>query len=227
MNNFRKDFEIPKEITGILSSNGRDMGGISPALEVYYEELNRRVLWCETEIDPGPLDGFPDQEHVKSTVELIKLIERFNYEDKNIPTEERTPIKLKINTPGGDVQTAAALCDAIRLSKTPVYTIAVGGAMSAGAHILAAGKKRFAYPSATILIHSGSVFMGGDVEKAESMRRYFTAMSDKFNNQLLAETKIDPKMLKKKGAFDWYISAEEALEYGIIDKIVDDLDEIV
>ena len=99
--------------------------------------------------------------------------------------------------------------------------------MSAGAHILAAGHKRFAMPGSTILVHSGSCQYGGDLEKVESTKRYYDALGKRANDMLLSDTKIVAKDLKRKGASDWYISAEEAVELGIVDSIVSDFSEVM
>ncbi len=146
--------------------------------------------------------------------------------DKGLPVEERKPIKLILDTPGGSVDVMNVMVNAIKISKTPVWTINFTSALSAGAHILAAGHKRFAMPGSTVLVHSGSGNLSGTAEQIEKAKEYYDKVSKKADEQLLADTKIDKKTYKKKAPFDWYISAEEALEFGIIDKIIDDFDEL-
>lgn len=112
------------------------------------------------------------------------------------------------------------------MSKTPVWTINWCECYSAGAHILVAGHKRFAMPGSTVLIHSGSCGYSGDAEKVESAKKFFDAMGKAADESLLALTKIDKKVFNKRKASDWYLTDKEALENGIIDKIISDFDEL-
>lgn len=200
--------EIPKDVENLLLPN--------PLLLDYYKDTEKRMFWLEGEV-------------CGETLELVKTIMRINHEDTmfKIPVEERTPIRIFIDTDGGDVQIMWALINAIRISKTPVYTIAYCTAMSAGSYILAAGHKRFALPGATILVHSGGVGYQGTVEQVESAKKYYDKLDKCTNEFFVSATKINPKELKKKGAVDWYMTAEDALQYGIIDRIVEDFDEVM
>ena len=120
-----------------------------------------------------------------------------------------------------------SLINAIRISKTPVYTIVYCMAMSAGSYILAAGHKRLAFPGSTILVHSGGVGYKGTVEQVESAKKYYDKF-DKLTNDFFVEcSKINPKELKRKGAVDWYMSAEDALKYGVVDCIITDFEEVM
>lgn len=65
------------------------------------------------------------------------------------------------------------------------------------------------------------------MEKVESAKKYFDALGKKANDLLLDDTSITAKSLKKKGAVDWYMSAEEAVECGVVDKIVEDFAEVM
>ena len=151
----------------------------------------------------------------------------YNKEDKNISVEERKPIKLYIDTIGGSVSVMLCLVNAIKVSKTPIWTINFCDALSAGAHILAAGHKRFAMPGSTVLIHSGSCAYSGTKEQAQSANAYYDSMTKKADEQLFNDTKIDKKVYNKKAPYDWYLDTDEALKYGIIDKVINDFDEIV
>lgn len=188
----------------------------NPTLLDYYRDEQKRVFWLENEVG-------------EDTLELVKVIMRLNHEDAlaNIPVEDRTPIKIFIDTPGGDVQVMWSLMNAIRISKTPVYTIVFCNALSAGSYILSAGHKRFAFPGSTILVHSGYAGYQGTAEQVESAKKYIDKLSSTANETFLKNTKVTPKLLKRKGAFDWYMSAEEALEHGIVDKIIESFDEVM
>ena len=186
----------------------------SPELVNYYRDAEERVFYIDDQID-------------ENLLELSKEIIRFNRLDKDIPVEERKPIKIFIDTPGGDVIATWSFIRIVEISKTPVYTINMCCAYSAGADILASGHKRFAMPGTSVLIHSGSCYYGGTQEQAESMKKFGDKLTKKVTDYFLSHTKVDPKIFKKKAPSDWYLDEEEALENGVIDKIITDIDEII
>ena len=97
-----------------------------PFLRDFYRDEAERVYWVDEEIDSSLLD-------------LVKMIMRCNKEDKDKPVEERTPIKVFIDSPGGDVLALWSVINAIEISKTPVYTINYCTAFSAAADLLLQG----------------------------------------------------------------------------------------
>lgn len=204
MNEQMLQVEIPKEIANLQLPD--------PELLDYYRDAKERIIFFDEVVDS---DG----------IFTLKSIIRYNLEDAGLPRKERVPIKIFINSLGGDVQVMWSLINTIKMSTTPVHTIVYNEAMSAATHILAAGHKRMAFPGATVLVHSGSCQYGGDVEKVESAKKYYDSFSKRANDLFLASTKISPKDLKKKGANDWYMTAEEALKYGIVDTVVTSIDE--
>lgn len=185
----------------------------SPDLLDYYQDVNNRILWIQGEISTP-------------TLEVVHKIMEINRADKDIPVEERKPIKLFIDTNGGAVTVMWSVVNAIKMSKTPVYTINFCDALSAGAHILAAGHKRFGMPGSTVLIHSGSCAFGGTAEQADSAKKYYDSLGKKADEELLNRTAIDRKVFNRKKIIDWYLSTEEALANNIIDKIVESFDEL-
>lgn len=182
-----------------------------PGLRNHYLDEQNRVFWVTTQIDDSLLD-------------LVKMIIRCNTEDKGKPVEDRKPIKVFIDSPGGDVLALWTTIKAIEISKTPVYTINYCTAYSAAGDLLAAGHKRFALPGTTVMIHSGSCMYGGTVEQAESMKKYFDGLGKKLTDYFLAHTNVNPKTFKKKAPVDWYFDENEALESGIIDEIITTFD---
>lgn len=184
-----------------------------PDLRDYYRNESDRIYWLDSKIDD-------------STLHFVKMIMHYNREDKGKETWERTPIKLMINSGGGDVQVMLTVIKTMKISKTPIYTICFSSAMSAAAEILAAGHKRYALPGTCVMVHSGSCSYGGTMEQAESCKKYVDSLTKKATDEFCANTKIDAKTLKKKGASDWYMDENEALERGVIDEIITDLDEI-
>lgn len=184
-----------------------------PDLRDYYRDEEDRVFWLDDAVGDCATD-------------LIKMIIRCNKEDKNKDVKDRKPIKIFIDSPGGDVTFMWSIIRAIEISKTPVWTINYCTAYSAAAEILASGHKRLAFPGSHVMIHLGSCAYSGDVANVESTKKYFDALSKKTVDHLLAKTKIEPKMFKKKTMTDWFLDEDEALKNGIVDKIITDFDEI-
>ena len=185
-----------------------------PDLREFYQDEQDRVFWVTSEINDSLLD-------------LVKMIIKCNKEDKEKTVEERTPIKVFIDSPGGDVCALWTTIKAIEISKTPVYTINYCTAYSAAADLLASGHKRFALPGTSVMVHSGSCMFGGTMEQAENMKKHFDKLGKKITDYFLAHTNVDPKTFKKKAPADWYMDEDEALKNGLIDEIITDLDTIL
>ena len=182
----------------------------SPELKSYYEDVEQRVYYIDSEID-------------ESLLELSKEIIRINRADKDIPVDQRIPIKILIDSPGGDVAAMWSFIKIIEISRTPVWTINLCCAYSAAGNILAAGHRRFALPGTFVLVHSGSCQYGGTQEQAESMKKFGDKRTKKVTDYFLCHTKVNPKEYKKKAPSDWYMDENEALENGIIDEVITDL----
>ena len=131
-------------------------------------------------------------------------------------------IKLYINSPGGSVTAGLAIYDTIQYVRCSVSTICIGQAASMAAVLLAAGTKgkRQALPNARILIHQvfgGSQGVAVDVKiQTDELLR----MHDQINKILAAHTGKTPKRIAKDTDRDYFMSASEAVEYGLIDRII-------
>ena len=204
------NFEINKMLVAIPEAV-ENLQLPNPDLLTYYKDEQDRVLWIEGEIGDG-------------LFELSKMILRYNMEDKNIPVENRKPIKIFINSPGGDLDTTLAFIGLMNISKTPIWTIDACWAYSAAGLILMAGHKRYALPNTECLIHSGSGQLGGSYEQTTEQMKNYKYLVDKMRDFILSKTQIDQKTFKKNSQKDWYIYTEEMLELGIVDAIVDNLD---
>jgi len=185
-----------------------------PALLSYYAFLNERKLFLEEDV------GFP-------IMEMIKLIMRWNQEDKDIPVEQRKPITIYIMSDGGYMSYMWAMLDAMLTSKTPIITVNLGVAASAASLIYLAGTKRLMMPTATVIIHEGSTEVAGDANKVMDATRNYNKELAKMKEFILSRTQIPPRVLNKKAKDDWYIDANTCLEYGVCHKIVQSLDEIM
>lgn len=131
-------------------------------------------------------------------------------------------IHLYINSPGGMVSAGFAIYDTMKYVKCDVSTICIGMAASMGAFLLAGGTKgkRFALPNSEIMIHQPSGGAKGQATEIEIVAENILKTKKKLN-QILSENTGKPiKVIEKDTDRDNYMSAEEALEYGLIDKIV-------
>lgn len=185
-----------------------------PSLLAYYNDKQERAIWIDSDIDD-------------CTYEITKQIYEYNRQDKDIPVESRKPIRIYINSFGGDLYQCFALISAIGASKTPVYTINTGVAMSAGMIILLSGHKRFAVKYSIAMCHSGSGSVGGDFEQTQSAMDNYKKMVDTMKTYILERTKIDSKTLSRKWAKDWYMFADEQVSLGVVNEIVEDISEVV
>lgn len=132
-------------------------------------------------------------------------------------------ISLYINSPGGSVTAGLAIYDTIKYIKCDVSTICMGMAASMGAFLLSAGTKgkRRALPNSTIMIHQPS---GGAQGQATDMRIHTEWILDvkKKLNQMLAEATGQPlEVIERDTERDNFMTAQQALEYGLIDKIIE------
>ena len=147
-----------------------------------------------------------------------------NYDDaKEIPTECREPIKIYIDSMGGDLIETFTMIDSINMSKTPVWTICTGAAYSGGFFTFIAGHKRFAYPLSSFLYHEGSTGTSGDASKFRNFAAFYEKQMKQLKGVVLKYTTIDEDTYEKHIKDDWWFTAEEALEYGICDEISKEL----
>jgi ATP-dependent Clp protease protease subunit len=151
------------------------------------------------------------------------IIRIYNVIDKDLPTEERKPIKLFINSNGGSAIGCLEIIDAINLSKTPVYTINIGLAASAGLDVFITGKKRFCYPNATFLFHEGSTSLSSiDAGKFRNYSDWYDRLLKRTKDNLIKNTKVTPELYKEKQNDDWWFFADEAIEYGFCDEVLEE-----
>ncbi|NMB48353.1 ATP-dependent Clp endopeptidase proteolytic subunit ClpP [Candidatus Kuenenbacteria bacterium] len=132
-------------------------------------------------------------------------------------------IKLYINSPGGSVTAGLAIYDTMQYIKAPIQTICIGMAASMAAVLLAAGTKgkRFALPNAEIMLHQ---VMGGAEGQASDVKiraEHILKIKDKLNKIIAAHTGQSMNKIESDTDRDYFMSAEEAKKYGIIDKIIE------
>jgi ATP-dependent Clp protease protease subunit len=174
------------------------------AYDIYSRLLKDRIIFL----------GMPVDDHV-ANVAIAQLL-FLEYED---PDKD---IHLYINSPGGLVTAGLAIYDTMRFIKAPVSTICLGQAASVAALLLAAGEKgkRFALPYSRILIHQPIAGIAGQAADIDIQAREILRIRDTLNKILTQHTGQDTERIKQDTERDFFMSAEEAKEYGIIDEVM-------
>ena len=212
----RERFEFmggkPQEISVIIPSEIENMTLPNPNLVTYYRNLENRILWLDTEVD-------------EEWLEFSRKIIEWNREDKGLEVECRKPIKLMLFSYGGDLDVNNSFIDLVRCSKTPVWSFNMGQSCSAACFISIACSRRFAMPNSRYLIHQGGGDgFGGTFEQVMSAMEEYQRKVIALETYLVENTKIPVSVMEEKIATEWFLSAQEAVEYGICDEIITDID---
>lgn len=192
-----------------------------PALIQIYKDIEERIIYLEGYI------GGEDDPADDNSIGIAKRIMQYNREDKLIAPEERKPIKIFIDSGGGDACGTVTLVNTIMMSKTPIYTINLRDSLSAAGYIFMSGHKRFAFPGSTVLIHSGSIGYSGDKDKVDAMRKHYDKITKALDDLILNKTKIDAKTLRTKSSREWFMGVDDMIKYGVADQVVTSLEEIL
>ena len=136
--------------------------------------------------------------------------------------DPKRDIKLYINSPGGSVTAGLAIYDTMQFLKCPVSTICIGLTASMAAVILSAGTKgkRFSLPNAEILLHQVAGGMQGQATDIEITAKQIVMMKGKLNSILAKHTGQPINKVEKDTDRDFYLTAEEAKKYGLIDEVI-------
>ena len=145
-----------------------------------------------------------------------------NEQEESLKEYKRKPIELIINTFGGEMYDGFALAAAIVTSRTPIHTITLGKAMSMGFLLAVAGHKRFAHNLTTFMYHDYFLEPWGKSKKLKREIGEADRLMKQYDEFILKRTKLSKEQLDrvKENEDDWYISAQEALEYGIVDELL-------
>lgn len=182
---------------------------------LYLKNIKERRLFINSEINPMVAE------------EITHHIIQYNIEDKGIPVEKRKPITLHINSCGGSVDDGYAMIDIIKASKTPVYCFTSGYVYSMGFLIMLSGNKRIGTKNSKYLMHDGTSGMINSGSKILDQAEFFRKQDARTKEYVLENTKITSEEYDNNVRKEWYLFAEDALEKGIIDCIIDSLDEVI
>ncbi|MGC9357346.1 MAG: ATP-dependent Clp protease proteolytic subunit [Anaerolineae bacterium] len=152
------------------------------------------------------------------------IVAQLLFLDREDPERE---ISLYIHSPGGEIAAGLAIYDTLQLIHAPVSTMAVGMTASMAAILLTAGTKgrRYALPHATILLHQPSGGVQGQAADIEIAAKEILRMRDLINDILRRHTKLTDEQIEKFTDRDFYMTAQEAEEYGVVDRVVESAQE--
>lgn len=200
------DIAIPEDIATLQLPD--------PSLLMYYKNLSDRIIWIDRDID-------------SSLLEECKQIIRWNIEDKDVLLENRRPIYIFIQSYGGTLDSTFAMLDVMEMSKTKIITVNINTAMSAGCLLFINGHERYCTKLSTALIHEGSGGNQGTFSQVEAQQANYKKMIEMMKSNIMSHTNIDLKTYNKYKVKEWYLYAEDQVKYGLADKIIDSIYDVM
>jgi len=173
--------------------------------DIYSRLLNDRIIFLGEEVN-----------EVTASLVVAQIL----FLESEDPSKD---INLYINSPGGVITAGMAIYDTMQYVKCDVSTICIGMAASMGAFLLAGGTKgkRFALPNAEIMIHQPSGGAQGQATEINIVAEHILKTRKKMNEMLAANTGRTYEEIARDTERDNYMTAQEALDYGIIDRIIE------
>ena len=177
----------------------------------FWKMFNNRILLLEGEITEWDYN-------------IVKDIINFNAEDKGIPVEERKPIIILINSCGGLLDVTLSICDTVAISKTPVWTVNMGNALSGGCLIFLMGEKRFAIKNSWAMCHAGSGGISGNYSETKEASKVWDTQIKSMGNIIVSRTGIEQRLYSKNKNKDWWLDLNGQLENNFATEELTDLD---
>lgn len=167
----------------------------------------------------GSMTVVRDGSAIISDLEANILISQLLYLDSQDPDKD---IYLYVNSPGGSVTATLAIYDTMQYIKADISTICVGQAASGAALLLAAGAKgkRFVLPHARVLIHQPVGEIGGQASDIDIQAKEILRLKEELSQMLAEHTGQPVDVIRKDTDRDFFMAAEEAKKYGIVDRII-------
>ncbi len=174
------------------------------AYDIYSRLLKDRIIFIGSPIDDAVAN---------TVIAQLLFLESQNQKDD---------IKMYINSPGGSVTAALAIYDTMQYVKADVQTICIGMAASAAALLLSAGEKgkRMILPNGEVMIHQVLGGAQGQATDIDIHARHILKTRDRLNKILASHTGQKLAKIEKDTERDYFLSAEESLKYGIVDKVI-------
>jgi len=179
--------------------------------DIYSRLLKDRIVFLGTGVDDNVANA---------------IIAQLLFLESDQPDQD---IYLYINSPGGQVSSGMAIYDTMQYIKPDVQTICIGQAASMGALLLAAGakEKRFSLPHARIMIHQPSGGFQGQHSDIEIQAKEISKIRGILDGILATHCGQEPKKVRQDTERDNYMTGEEALKYGLIDKLINKREDVV
>ena len=195
--------EEPKGL-GLIPMVIEQSGRGERAYDIYSRLLKERIVFLVGPVDEG-------------TANLV-VAQMLFLESEN-PDKE---INFYINSPGGSIAAGFAIYDTMQFIKPDISTLCVGMAASMGAFLLAAGTKgkRFALPNSTVLIHQPLGGFQGQASDIAIHAKYILSLRERLNRLLAQHVGKPVEQIERDTDRDNFLTAEEALQYGLIDKVL-------
>lgn len=187
----------------VIEKNGRE----ERVYDIYSRLLKDRIIFLGSQVDDEVANA---------------LVAQMLFLQSDDP---KADIHLYINSPGGSVSAGLAIYDTMQFVSCDVATYCIGQAASMGAVLLAAGAsgKRFALPNARIMIHQPLAGMQGTAEEISIHAKEFKRIKQKLNEILIKHSGQSLTQIERDTDRDRFMSAEEAVEYGLIDKAIESM----
>lgn len=201
----------PAEVLALIPESLSNMKLPDPELKTFYEQDKHRIIWLDSEV-------------TSYSLEIIRKITEWNRRDYGKPITERVPIKIFFFSPGGDLNVNYAIIDTIRISKTPVIGINTGLCASSAAFIYLTCHKRYMFENATFLFHQGSGTLSGSFGEICAGMADYQESVNALSKHMATYTKYSEEEITENITNEWYVRKEEALEKGVCDAIVTDMD---
>jgi ATP-dependent Clp protease, protease subunit len=191
---------VPHLVPMVVESDGR----FERSFDIFSRLLRERIVFLGSEVEAGAAN---------------LIVAQLLFLEAEEPDED---IRLYVNSPGGDAYAGLAIYDAMQYVKPDVQTYCIGMAMSAGAMILAGGAagKRHVLPNSKVMIHQGSAGTRGTPADIQIAAREILALTHRYAEVIARHSGRDIEQVMKDIDRDRFLAPEEAVEYGIADKVL-------
>lgn len=192
---------MPNLIPYVIEKNGRD----ERVMDIYSRLLSDRIIFLGSAIN---------DEVANSVVAQLLYLQA---------DDPKKDVHMYINSPGGSVSAGLAIYDTMQYISCDVCTYCIGQCASMGAILLTAGTtgKRFALPNGRVMIHQPLAGMEGTAEEILIHMKEFSKVKEKINDILIRHTGHPYEKISQDTDRDYFMSAEEARDYGLIDKVLE------
>ena len=168
-----------------------------------------------------------DDEITQWDYHIVKDMIAINMADFGKDRNERKPIILLINSNGGLLDVTDSIIDIIKISTTPVWTVNMGNALSGGCLIFLAGERRFVTENSWAMAHAGSGGFAGNYNETKEQTKVWDEQVRKMGEYIVKRTGIDEKLWRKNKNKDWWLNADQQIEFGFATERLESIDNLI